>query len=673
MKKPLFYLILGTSLIINACTTKDMAINKENLDTNVLPGDDFYEFASGGWIKNNPLPAEYSRYGSFDKLIESNQEMVKSLVMSASEAESELSGIAKKVGDFYYTGMDTAEIEAEGVKPLSEEFSIISMASNKSDVQNLIIRNHIRDNTLLFYLFGSPDKKNSKMVIANIYQGGLGLADVDYYTDMDDKAKEIRDKYKDYISGMLVLAGEDQENAKIEAQTILNMETRLAKASMTRLERRNPHATYNKMSIDELKKLTPAIDWQNYLSSIGLNKLEEINVAQPKFFKEVDAMMNDTPIEDWKIYLKWHSLNNAAAYLSDDFINTSFDFYGKYLSGKQVLQPRWKRVLQTTDEAMGEAIGKMFVDKYFPPEAKERMLNLVANLKEGLKTRIDDLEWMSEDTKVEARNKLAAMNVKIGYPDKWRDFSDLNIQKDSYFANMQSASKFNFEYRIAKIGKAVDPDEWGMFAHQVNAYYSPLRNEIVFPAGILQPPFFYIDADDAVNYGAIGVVIGHEMTHGFDDQGRQYDMDGNLRDWWTKEDAEKFNARTEVLVKQFDQFIVIDSMHANGKLTLGENIADLGGLSVAFTALNKQWETTPPEKSINGFTPAQRFFLSYSNLWAQNITSEEIRKRTKEDVHSIGKLRVNGPLPNLQFFYDAFNIDETANLYIKPEERAVIW
>jgi putative endopeptidase len=656
-----------------ACTTKDMAINRDNLDTNVLPGDDFYEYASGGWMKNNPLPAEYSRYGSFDKLIERNQEMVKSLVTEASLTESDFSEIAKKVGDFYYTGMDTVEIEAQGIKPLAEEFSIISLASNKSDIQNLIVRNHIRDNSLLFYLYGSPDKKNSKMVIANLYQGGLGLADVDYYTEMDDKAKEIRGKYKEFISNMLILSGDDKEKAIAEANTILKMETRLANASMTRLERRNPHATYHKMSVKELGSMTPAIDWQYYFSGIGLKNIEEINVAQPDFFKEVNTMMGDTPVEDWKIYLKWHILKNAAPYLSNDFINTSFDFYGKYLSGKQVLQARWKRVLQTTDEAMGEAIGKMFVDKYFPPEAKERMLHLVANLKEGLKERIDELEWMSDDTKKEARTKLAAINVKIGYPDKWRDFSELSIQKDSYYANMQRASRFNFEYRIGKIGKPTDHDEWGMFAHQVNAYYSPLRNEIVFPAGILQPPFFYIDADDAVNYGAIGVVIGHEMTHGFDDQGRQYDKEGNLRDWWTEEDAEKFNARTDILVEQFDQFLVLDSLHANGKLTLGENIADLGGLNIALTALKKQWETSPPPKSINGFTPLQRFFLSYSNLWAQNITAEEIRKRTKEDVHSIGKLRVNGPLPNLQAFYDAFNLDETAEMYIKPEERAMIW
>ena len=650
-----------------------MALDKANLNTSVAPGNDFYEYASGGWMKNNPLPAEYSRYGSFDKLIENNQEMVKNLVLDASSENNEVSGIAKKVGDFYFAGMDTLEIEAQGVKPLLEEFDIISIARNKSDIQNLIIRHHIRNNSLLFNFFGSPDKKNSEMVIANLYQGGLGLADVDYYTETDDKAKEIREKYKNYISDMLVLAGEDKEKAREQAKTIIQMETRLANASMTRLERRNPHATYNKMSINELQALTPSIDWHNYLSGIGLQQLQEINVAQPEFFKEINAMMDGVSAEDWKTYLKWHLINNSAYYLSDDFINTSFDFYGKYLSGKQVLQPRWKRVLQTTDIAMGEAIGKMFVNKYFPPEAKERMLNLVANLKEGLKERIEGAEWMSEGTKAEALNKLASMNVKIGYPDKWRDFSELDVQTDSYFANMQRASKFNFEYRISKIGKPVDPDEWGMYAHQVNAYYSPLRNEIVFPAGILQPPFFYIDADDAVNYGAIGVVIGHEMTHGFDDQGRQYDKEGNLRDWWTEDDAEKFNARAKVLVNQFNQFKVVDSLPANGELTLGENIADLGGLNIAFTALNKQWENESPEEKINGFTPEQRFFLSYSNLWAQNITPEEIRKRTKEDVHSIGKLRVNGPLPNIQAFYDAFNIDENAEMYIKKEDRAIIW
>ena len=417
---------------------------------------------------------------------------------------------------------------------------------------------------------------------------------------------------------------------------------------MTRLERRNPHLTYNKMDVKSFSEISPNFDWMAYFDGIGMGDPGDLNIAQPKFFTEISNMLNDESIPVWKTYLKWQVLNDAAPYLSSAFVDANFGFYGNYLSGRKVNQPRWKRVLQVEDYALGEAIGQIFVEKYFPPEAKERMLELVGNLKYALGERIKDLEWMSDETKQEALAKLDKMNVKIGYPDKWRDYTSLEVKTDSYYSNLMRAAKFNFEYMLSKINKPVDPDEWGMTPQTVNAYYSPNRNEIVFPAGILQPPFFYLDADDAVNYGAIGVVIGHEMTHGFDDQGRQYDKDGNLRDWWTSEDSEKFKADTDVLVNQFNTFSVLDSVPANGAHTLGENIADLGGLNVAFTALRKSWEANAPEKEINGFTPEQRFFLAYAHVWAQNITDQEILRRTKEDVHSLGRFRVNGPLPHVR-------------------------
>lgn len=658
---------------LNSCSDKDMAINKDNLDMTVSPGEDFYRFATGGWLESHPLPDEFSRYGTFDKLAEDNQKMVRELIENAAATNPEEGSITKKVGDFYNAGMDTARIESESIKPLNKMFTLIDIAESPEDVWEIITQLHRKNVSLLFYLYGAPDRKNSEMVIANLYQGGLGLTDVDYYTANDPKSDEIRGKYREYVADMLVLAGYSAVEARENAEIIYELEDRLAKSSMTRLERRNPHLTYNKMLISNFDSEAKSIKWNRYFREMSLGQIEDVNVSQPGFFKEMDLMIREVPVEDWKIYLKWHLINNSAPYLSSDFVNTNFEFYGKYLSGKKTLQPRWKRVLQIEDFALGEAIGQMFVEKHFPPEAKERMLDLVGNLKIALGERIETLDWMSPATKDEAQQKLDAMNVKIGYPDKWRDYSGLEVTDDSYFQNISRAMEFNLDYRLSKIGRPVDPDEWGMTPQTVNAYYNPSRNEIVFPAGILQPPFFYLDADDAVNYGAIGVVIGHEMTHGFDDQGRKFDKQGNLTDWWTEEDAIKFNERSKVLVNQFNNFVIQDDTKANGELTLGENIADLGGLNIAFTALKKAWDKNPPKKKINGFTPEQRFFLAYANVWAQNITDKEMLRRTKENVHSLGRFRVNGPLPNIAEFYTAFNIDENSPMYLPVEDRALIW
>jgi len=664
--------ILAMALLSGCVNKGDMAIKESDLDRTVNAGDDFYRFANGGWLDQHPIPEEFSRYGTFDLLREDNKKLVKDLVEEVAAEDSEEGSIARKVGDFFRTGMDSSAIDAMGYEPIKPELERIAALQDKEQIASYITSLYAEGIPTLFYYFGSPDLENSNMVLGNFHQAGMGLTDVDYYRSEDERSVEIRKAYTDYIARIFELTGVDAESASAKASRILALETRLAKAAMTRLEQRDPYATFHKMSVDELSQLCPAIDWQAFFTANGVEGVQELNVRQPGFMQEVNVLFNEIPMDEWKEYLSWTMLNQSANYLSSDFENASFDFYGKFLSGKEVNQPRWKRVLASTEGAMGEALGQLFVEKYFPPEAKERMLSLVENLRYALGERISQLDWMSEATKEEARAKLAAMKVKIGYPDKWRDFSTLEVGTGSYYQNNRLAAQFNMAYALDKIGKPVDPTEWGMTPQTVNAYYSPQRNEIVFPAGILQPPFFYLDADDAVNYGAIGVVIGHEMTHGFDDQGRQYDKTGNLKDWWTADDASRFQERADVLVKQYDSFIVLDSVHANGKLSLGENIADLGGLNIAFTALEKAWESGKPGE-ISGFTPEQRFFLAYAHIWANNIRDKEMLRLTKEDVHSLGKFRVNGPLPNIEEFYKAFELDENAGMFIPLEERAQIW
>lgn len=667
------FILIPICLFMLSCNNKDMSIERKNLDFSTDPGTDFYQFANGGWMLNNPMPPEFSRYGSFDVLAEQSVTMVKGIVEEASGENPVRGSIRQKVGDFYKTGMDSVTIDELGISPLKPELDIINSAKDVNQIQGFIARWHSLGSGLLFTYYGAPDRVNSEMVLANLNQGGLGMTDVEYYTGDDENAIRIREKYKKYISRMFELAGDDDTLSSSRVEVVMRMETRLAKASMTRLERRDPHLTFNKMPVLSLQTLTPDINWGEFFERTGSPAFNEINVGQPQFFKEVNAMFADCSIEDWKTYLTWHVLNRTAEYLSSEFINAHFNFYGKFLSGKLENQARWKRVLRFSDSALGEAIGQMYVEKYFPSEAKERMLSLVSNLRSALGERIMSLDWMSGTTKEEAMAKLNKINVKIGYPDKWRDYSGLEITETSFFTNVLNASKFNFNFNINKIGKPVDPNEWGMTPQTVNAYYSPSLNEIVFPAGILQPPFFYMDADDAVNYGAIGMVIGHEMTHGFDDKGRQYDKNGNLNDWWTNEDAERFTERSQVLVDQYDQFEVLEGVPANGKLSLGENIADLGGLNISLLALKNINGNNSSPKKINGFTPEQRFFLAYAHVWAQNITETEILRRTKEDVHSLGKYRVNGPLPHMPEFYEAFGITENSPMYIEPEKRAVIW
>ncbi len=678
----LFLVILPFAFACNTNGNKqskkeqEPAINIAYMDTTVNPGDNFFEYVNGGWMAANPIPDDKTRYGAFDELIEKNREKLKSLILDAMNDKNAPEGSnKKKIGDFYSSGMDSLKRNEEGTKELQPYFNDITKISNKNELIKTAAELQTVGITPFFHIYASPDEKNSAMVIANMWQAGLGLPNRDYYVNKDERSENIRKEYLQHIQNIYKLLGKSEEEAKLLAGKIMNMETKLAKVSFTNLENRDPQATYNKMSVDDLQKEAAGFDWKLFINSLGHSGIDSINIAQVKFAKGLGKLFADIPLEDWKDFLNWKVINQSAPYLSDDFVKENFNFYSKSLLGQKQITPRWKRVQRTVSSALGEAIGQVYVEKYFPPEAKQKIKDLVANLKKALVIRINNLQWMSEATKKAALEKLAAINVKVGYPDKWRDYSALKISKDSYVKNIMASNRFDFEYMMNKIGKPVDKDEWGMTPQTVNAYYSPNRNEIVFPAAILQPPFFNVNADDAVNYGAIGVVIGHETTHGFDDQGRQYDKNGNLNDWWTKEDAEKYKKQTDKLVEQYNGFLAIDSMHVNGALTLGENIADFGGLTIALEAfkIDMKEKGIDPNEKIDGFTPIQRFFLSYATIWRQNIRDKELKNRLENDVHSPGRYRVNGALFNVPEFYEVFNIKEGDKLYRSPEQRPVIW
>ena len=654
--------------------TAEPALSAANMDTTVKAGDDFYKFANGNWLKNNPVPAEYSRYGAFEVLEEENYTQLKTILADASADKKAVAGsVNQKIRDFYNSGMDTVKIEKDGIGPLKAELDMINAFSTSADVQKMLIQQHASGNYPLFYLYSAPDDKNSNQVIANTYQAGLGLPDMDYYLSDETRSKEIRASYLKHMAKMFVLAGSTPEQAAKDADIVMKIETNLAKISSTRLELRDPKANYNKTDLAGLQKMAPGIDWKAYFDGIKLTATSEINVGQPKFITGMAAMINTVPVADWKIYFRWDLINSAASSLSADFDKEHFAFYGTVLTGAKEQRPRWKRMIDQTSSSLGEAVGQLYVQKFFPPDAKKRMIELVSNLKISLGERIAGLAWMTDVTKKEAEAKLAKINVKIGYPDKWIDYSSLTIGTDSYYSNKKNSRQFETNRSIAKIGKPVDRSEWGMTPQTINAYYSPNMNEIVFPAAILQPPFFFMNADDAVNYGAIGMVISHEMTHGFDDQGRQYDKDGNLHDWWIAQDSKNFEAKTKVLVEQYDNYKMLDDLHVDGKLTLGENIADLGGMNVAYNGLQKALKGKNMDAKIDGFTTDQRFFLSYAQVWRANTRDEETMRRLKEDVHSPAETRVNAIVYNIPAFYTAFNIKPEDKRYIAPENRADIW
>jgi putative endopeptidase len=676
-------IILGIAMMIIAAGCNDTsevakketkAIDLANFDTTVKPGDDFYLYVNGGWIKKNPIPPEYSRYSAFTQLYESNLNKLKTLFEKVSKLKDAKKGsIEQQIGDYYYAGMNKKLIEELGYEPIKPWLEKINNLNNTDDVISMLAEMHLVGLNPLFVLYAGQDEKNSDMVIANLYQGGLGLGNRDYYFKEDKRSKEIRKEYVKHIANMFKLIGYNDKDAEKVAKDIFEFEKNLAEKSRTNVELRDPQANYNKKDIAQLQNEAKEFDWNKFFDEMGIKKTDEINVSQPEFFANAAKTLKTYPLEMWKAYLTWNLLRGSANYLSSDFVNEHFHFYGTVLTGTEKLEERWKRVLNQTSSDLGEAVGQLYVKEYFPPEAKKRMLTLVENLRKALAIRIEKLDWMSEDTKKEALEKLSKINVKVGYPDKWIDYSSVDITRDNYFQNTINAGKFNVMRRLKKIGNPPDRKEWHMTPQTVNAYYNPNMNEIVFPAAILQPPFFNMEADDAVNYAAIGTVIGHEMTHGFDDQGRQYDKDGNLRDWWTEEDSKRFSDKVQKLVDQYDNFVAIDTFKVNGKLTLGENIADFGGITVSYTAWLLANGGKLPTKKIDGFTPQQRFFISYAQIWRNNIRDEEMMRRLRDDVHSPGRFRVLGVLQNVPEFYEAFDVKPGDKMYLPPEERAKIW
>jgi endothelin-converting enzyme (EC 3.4.24.71). Metallo peptidase. MEROPS family M13 len=652
---------------------KIAAINPANMDTTVAAGTDFYEYACGGWIKNNPLKPEYARFGTFDQLLENNQEQLRVLIEELSATPHEAGSVAGKIGALYAMGLDSTKLNADGVAPIKEELAAINALATKSDVSKMVATLHKEGMAPFFALFVDADEKNSAMNIVQLYQAGIGMGDRDYYLLEDEGSAKMRDAYRAYINKLFTLAGSSPEQADAAVDAVMKIEKAIAEISYGREDLRDSQKNYNKLAYEDFKQIESPLDWDVYFESMGLAGLKELDAKQINFYKDMNKALQNTTVDEQKYYLAFNLLSAAAPYLSDDFVDADFEFYGKVMSGKQEQQPRWKRSLNTVNGALGEAVGEMYVEKYFPASSKEKMLTLVGNLQTALSERINGLEWMSDTTKAKAQEKLAAFTVKIGYPDKWRDYSGLEIKDDSYWANVRRSNIFDMAYQLADVDKPVDKSRWHMNPQTVNAYYNPTTNEICFPAAILQPPFFNPDADDAVNYGAIGVVIGHEMTHGFDDQGRNYDKDGNLIDWWTAEDAVRFKERADKLVDQYDQIIVIDTLHANGRFTLGENIADHGGLLVAHQAYLNSLKGKETPAPIDGFTNEQRFFLGYATLWGQNIRPEEIRRRTKIDPHSLGKWRVNAALRNIAPFYAAFDIKEGDPMFMAPADRVVIW
>ncbi len=642
-------------------------INPADMDTTIAPGTDFYHYACGGWIKNHPLTAEYSQFGTFNELRENNRKQLHDIItaLAAPEAENQPGSIEQKIGDLYNIVMDSVRLNNEGIEPVRSDMSAILAIKEKDQIlpaMNLLM---MKGTPGYFGTYIGADMKNSSMNL---------LGEKEYYLDNDDKTKEIREKYKQYIVNLFKLFGTDEANAKWKMEAVMEIETRLAKASLSAVELRDPANSYHKMTLDELKKEVPGINWDVHFKSLGIEGLKELSLDHPKFLKEVADILNNVDLDKQKAYMTWKLINSAADCLSDEISAEQFNFFGRTMSGQQEQSARWKRAVNTVEACLGEGLGQMYVKKYFPVEAKERMLALVKNLQTSLKERIQAQEWMSDSTKARAFEKLDAFYVKIGYPDKWTDYTDLTIDKSSsYWVNAQRASMFGWRKMIAdKYNKPVDRDEWQMTPQTINAYYNPTTNEICFPAGILQPPFFDMAADDAYNYGAIGVVIGHEMTHGFDDQGRQFNKDGNFMDWWAEGDAEKFNARAQVMVDFFNNINVLPDLKANGQLTLGENIADHGGLNVAFQAYKNATKDAPLADK-EGFTADQRFFLAYARLWANNIREEAIRNLTKSDPHSLGEWRVNGALPHIDAWYDAFHITENDPLYIPKDKRVNIW
>ncbi len=654
-------------------TTGSKAIDRADMDLSVRPGDDFFRYVNGAWLDRTEIPDDKVSYTTFDIVRDRRDDMVRSLLKEVAALKTKQPGTAEqKVGDFYSVGMSEKLAEKNGTAPLKPWFEKIHKAASIQDIQDIIAFMHTHSMETLFVSTVMQDLKDSQQFSFYFWQTGLGLPDRDYYVKTDARSIEIRERYIEYVAKMLALLGEDAKQSKAGAERIMAMETRLAQQSMTNLERRNFPALYNKLTIDQLSSLSPDFSWERYFANIGDIKFHDVIVTEPKVVQEISRLMQDVSVNDWKTYLRFGLINETAPYLNAAFVKEHYRFYSEFLSGSKKMLPRWQRVVMTTNELLGELIGKLYVKKHFPPQAKQRMVEMTKNIKKSMRNRIRNLEWMQPETKNRALEKLSAIRLMVGYPDKWEDYSKLQVQPDSYVSNVMRAGRFHYYKQMEKYGKPVDPEEWVMSPQTVNAGYHPLKNTITFPAGILQPPFFYIDGDDAVNYGAIGMAIAHELTHGFDDQGRRFDKDGNMTDWWSKQDEDEFVKRTQFLVDQYDAFVAVDDIHVNGKLSLGENIADFGGLSIAYSAyLGALGSKTPPR--LDGFTHNQRFFLSFGKVFRGKIRDKALKRKVQEDVHPWGRFRANGAPFNMPEFYEVFGIQSTDMLYRNAELRPVIW
>lgn len=676
------HLILAGALCLAANTvvaqhssplSKKKYVDPANMDASVKPGDNFFEYANGTWVKNNPIPAKQTRWGAFNILAQENTDRVVAILKDAAAAKGQSKGSVKqRIGDMYASGMDSLAIEKLGYNPIKADLTRIAAIKTTDGI--IAEMTYERSHAIASPLFGfgvGPDSKRPTVNIVSFSQGGTTLPDRDYYLIDNARNTAIKAAYKQYIVKLFTLTGIDASTAAKNADIIFSMETKLAEKQLSRVAMRDPNKLYNKFSVADLKKQTPRFDWAKLLPELKAPGQDSVIVSNPDFLKFTDALLGNTSVDDMKVYLNWGILKGSASALSAPFVKASFDF-SSTLSGQKVQTPRYERMSSSIDGSLGDLLGQLYVEKYFTPAAKQYMVGLVNNLKEVLGDRIKRLEWMSDETKTRALKKLSTFSVKIGYTDKWETYSGLVIERNDYFGNLRRIGQWRYNFNLGQLGKPVDKTRFGMTPPTVNASYSPNKNEITFPAGILQSPFFDFGADDAVNYGAIGAVIGHEMTHGFDDQGRQYDFDGSLRDWWTKDDADKFKLRANMVVAQYDQYVVLDTMHVRGKLTLGENLADLGGLAVAYEAFKKT-KQGQSEAKVDGFTPDQRFFLSFAQVWRGSARPETTAQLILTDPHSPGFFRAFGPLVNMDAWYKAFNIQPGDKLYKKPEDRIKVW
>jgi putative endopeptidase len=665
--------VVGSAALLSAGSPAlKSGIDRANFDTAVKPGQNFYQYVNGMWIERNPMPPEYSRWGSFAQLHDDNLVALREIVEDLIKQSGPLEGNPRKIRDFYATAMDEAKLNKLGTSPLKDEFDRIAKVADRDSLIEEIGHLHAAGLGAAFSTRVGQDEKQSTRYIVYLHQGGLSLPERDYYLGQSDYFKQIRKQYVEHLAKMLGLLGDSSDAAAAAADTVLAIETKLAEASKTPTQLRDREANYNKYTVADLAKLTPNAKWDIYWKAAEIGKLDDLVVSQPEFFKRLNEMLASTPIDQWRTYLRWHLIHATAAYLNEPLEQENFRFYSQTLRGAKQMQARWKRAIGTIDSRMGQPLGQLYVEKHFPAESKRRMDALVKNLMAAYRERIERLDWMGEETKKQALAKLATVTPKIGYPDKWRDYSGLEIRDDSYVQNVLRAEAFDWKYRIGKLGKPVDRTEWGMTPPTVNAYYNASLNEIVFPAGILQPPFFDPTADDAVNYGAIGAVIGHEITHGFDDQGSRSDADGNLRNWWTAEDRSRFTAKTDKLVEQYEACKVLGDLHVNGRLTLGENLADLGGVAIAYAAYQKSLGGQPAPV-IDGLTGPQRFFIGFAQVWRGSIRDAEQKVLLRTDPHSPVQFRTLVPLSNIQAFYDAFAIKPGDTMYRSPEKRVEVW